>query len=134
MCQTVNMTMANQYCLWASCGEWCLTKTSGFCPQMHATVRRNGTDIRLENCTRITETECKQVMTINQCWKRVKVSMRRTPLTEAKYAFFYPIYLRSTFNPFNSFDIHRIHSKWFRWDRRHWPTNSTATMAPNVPL
>lgn len=61
MCQTVNMTMANQYCLWASCGEWCLTKTSGFCPQMHATVRRNGTDIRLENCTRITETECKQV-------------------------------------------------------------------------
>lgn len=95
MCQTVNMTMANQYCLWActlftnrlnklfqyfsssylklffppllcaplqaSCGEWCLTKTSGFCPQMHATVRRNGTDIKLENCTRITETECKQV-------------------------------------------------------------------------
>lgn len=60
MCQTINTTMANN-CPWASCGEWCLTKTSGFCPQIHAIVRRNGTDILLENCTRITTTACPQV-------------------------------------------------------------------------
>lgn len=60
MCQTTNTTMANN-CPWASCGEWCLTKTSGFCPQIHAIVRRNGTDIMLENCTRITTTACPQV-------------------------------------------------------------------------
>lgn len=60
MCQTINTTMANN-CPWASCGEWCLTKTSGFCPQIHAIVRRNGTDIMLENCTRITTTACPQV-------------------------------------------------------------------------
>lgn len=53
--------MANTYCNWASCGEWCLTKTSGFCPQIHATSRRNGTDIHLENCTRIQTTSCPQV-------------------------------------------------------------------------
>lgn len=41
MCQTVNTTIANN-CPWASCGEWCLTKTGGFCTQIHATVRRNG--------------------------------------------------------------------------------------------
>lgn len=60
MCQTVNTTIANN-CPWASCGEWCLTKTGGFCTQIHATVRRNGTDIQLENCTRIATTACPQV-------------------------------------------------------------------------
>ncbi len=60
MCQTINTTIANN-CPWASCGEWCLTKTGGFCTQIHATVRRNGTDIQLENCTRIATTACPQV-------------------------------------------------------------------------
>lgn len=60
MCQTINTTMANN-CAWASCGEWCLTKTSGFCPQIHATVRRNGTDVLFENCTRSIVTHCPQV-------------------------------------------------------------------------
>lgn len=60
MCQAVNTTMAN-YCGWASCGEWCLTKTSGFCPQIHATVRRNATDVLFENCTRSSVTHCPQV-------------------------------------------------------------------------
>ncbi|XP_067013120.2 uncharacterized protein Teh4 [Anabrus simplex] len=50
MCMTINTTMAKN-CQWASCGEWCLTKTSGFCPQIHVTVMRNGTGIRLINCT-----------------------------------------------------------------------------------
>ncbi|XP_043281034.1 uncharacterized protein Teh4 [Venturia canescens] len=60
MCQTVNATLVN-YCAWASCGEWCLTKTTGFCPQIHATVRRNGTDLSLENCTKFTSIPCPQV-------------------------------------------------------------------------
>lgn len=60
MCQTVNTTLVN-YCAWASCGEWCLTKTTGFCPQIHATVRRNGTDILFQNCTRISNIACPQV-------------------------------------------------------------------------
>ncbi|EZA57668.1 hypothetical protein DMN91_002525 [Ooceraea biroi] len=60
MCQTVNATMVNN-CGWASCGEWCLTKTSGFCPQIHATVRRNGTDVVFENCTKYSTIACPQV-------------------------------------------------------------------------
>ncbi|XP_066904096.1 uncharacterized protein Teh4 [Halyomorpha halys] len=57
MCQTVNTTMVN-YCDWASCGEWCLTKTSGFCPQIHVTTRRNGTKFTLEECTLGNTTGC----------------------------------------------------------------------------
>ncbi|XP_071572989.1 tipE homolog 4 isoform X2 [Temnothorax nylanderi] len=59
MCQTVNASMVNN-CGWASCGEWCLTKTSGFCPQYHATVRRNGTDVTFENCTKFSSIACPQ--------------------------------------------------------------------------
>lgn len=61
MCQTHNATMALSQCTWASCGEWCLTKTSGFCPQLHAIVRRNGTELLMENCTRTTLVSCPQV-------------------------------------------------------------------------
>ncbi|XP_072753814.1 tipE homolog 4 phospholipid transfer protein [Anoplolepis gracilipes] len=57
MCQTVNATMVNN-CAWASCGEWCLTKTSGYCAQLHATVRRNGTDVVFENCTKFNTIAC----------------------------------------------------------------------------
>lgn len=60
MCQTTNSTLVNN-CNWASCGEWCLTKTSGFCPQIYATTRRNGTDLLLENCTQISTISCPQV-------------------------------------------------------------------------
>lgn len=60
MCQTVNTTLTNN-CGWASCGEWCLTRTTGFCPQIHATVRRNGTDIIFENCTKFNSISCPQV-------------------------------------------------------------------------
>ncbi|KAL0124248.1 hypothetical protein PUN28_006239 [Cardiocondyla obscurior] len=60
MCQTVNASMVNN-CGWASCGEWCLSKTSGFCPQYHATVRRNGTDVIFENCTQFSTISCPQV-------------------------------------------------------------------------
>ncbi|KAL5292413.1 hypothetical protein ACFFRR_011308 [Megaselia abdita] len=60
LCQTIDRQMLPNNCPWASCGEWCLTKTSGFCPQIHTTVRRNGTDIQLNNCQRITNTSCPQ--------------------------------------------------------------------------
>ncbi|KAK0096352.1 hypothetical protein PV326_005700 [Microctonus aethiopoides] len=60
MCQTTNATLVN-YCAWASCGEWCLTKTTGFCPQIHATVRRNGTDLIFQNCTKFSSISCPQV-------------------------------------------------------------------------
>lgn len=61
MCQTVNTIFDKNYCPWVSCGEWCLTKTSGFCPQMYATTRRNGTDIQLENCSMYSTVSCPEV-------------------------------------------------------------------------
>ncbi|XP_034253156.1 uncharacterized protein LOC117652392 [Thrips palmi] len=57
MCQTHRTSDVNN-CNWASCGEWCLTKTTGFCPQMHVTVRQNGTDIVLNNCTSLSSVSC----------------------------------------------------------------------------
>lgn len=63
MCQTVNTVFDKNYCPWVSCGEWCLTKTSGYCPQIHATTRRNGTDIQLEGCTMYTSVSCPEVCT-----------------------------------------------------------------------
>ncbi|KAJ1531942.1 hypothetical protein ONE63_000582 [Megalurothrips usitatus] len=57
MCQTVRTSDVNN-CNWASCGEWCLTKTTGFCPQMHVTVRQNGTDLVLNNCTGLSNVSC----------------------------------------------------------------------------
>lgn len=59
MCQTINSTVSNN-CEWASCGEWCLTKASGNCPQYLVTVRQNGTEIGVENCTRLTSVSCPQ--------------------------------------------------------------------------
>ncbi|XP_037822995.1 uncharacterized protein LOC119611486 [Lucilia sericata] len=66
MCQTIQSDMPDSHCSWASCGEWCLTRTSGFCPQIYSIVRRNGTDIQLNNCTRITNTSCAMLELI-QC-------------------------------------------------------------------
>lgn len=60
MCQTVDTVMINN-CAWASCGEWCLTKTTGFCPQIHVLVRRNGTDLLFDNCTDIVSVNCPKV-------------------------------------------------------------------------
>lgn len=59
-CQTTELKMAIN-CSWASCGEWCLTKTSGFCPQIYTNVRRNASDIVLENCSRLNTNSCPQV-------------------------------------------------------------------------
>lgn len=52
-------------CSWATCNEWCLTKTGGFCPQINATARRNGTDVIFDVCnnSRTSNTSCPQVRT-----------------------------------------------------------------------
>ncbi|CAG9759793.1 unnamed protein product [Ceutorhynchus assimilis] len=57
MCQTINTSMINN-CSWASCGEWCLTRTSGFCPQIHATARQNGSIVTFLNCTSFNSSTC----------------------------------------------------------------------------
>lgn len=57
MCQTINTSISNN-CSWASCGEWCLTKTSGFCPQIYVTTRQNGTNLLLKNCTSVSSVTC----------------------------------------------------------------------------
>lgn len=64
MCQTVNLTMSKN-CTWASCGEWCLTKTTGFCPQIYVTVRQNGTNVAFQNCTRMSSISCPPVNKYN---------------------------------------------------------------------
>lgn len=61
MCQTVNLTMSKN-CTWASCGEWCLTKTTGFCPQIYVAVRQNGTNVAFRNCTRMSSISCPPVI------------------------------------------------------------------------
>ncbi|CAH1103619.1 unnamed protein product [Psylliodes chrysocephalus] len=60
MCQTINISTENN-CSWASCGEWCLTKTSGFCPQIHSTTRQNGTTVQFLNCTNFHASICPPV-------------------------------------------------------------------------
>ncbi|KAH1023568.1 hypothetical protein HUJ04_012748 [Dendroctonus ponderosae] len=66
MCQTINTSMINN-CSWASCGEWCLTRTSGFCPQIHATARHNGTIVTFTNCIAFSTSVCPPIN-----WKSLK--------------------------------------------------------------
>ncbi|GJQ67123.1 hypothetical protein Trydic_g21986 [Trypoxylus dichotomus] len=61
MCQTINTSMINN-CSWASCGEWCLTKTSGFCPQIQVTTRRNGTELQLQVYNTLYMANCKKII------------------------------------------------------------------------
>ncbi|OXA50724.1 Protein tipE [Folsomia candida] len=43
---------------WGSCGEWCLSKSSGSCTQILVDVRWNGTNIRLEQCSAVDVKYC----------------------------------------------------------------------------
>ncbi|XP_049807077.1 uncharacterized protein LOC126249465 [Schistocerca nitens] len=61
MCHTAETIMMKTNCPWASCGEWCLTRTTGFCPQIHVMVRRNGTEILFQDCMNIHNVDCPQV-------------------------------------------------------------------------
>ncbi|XP_014209479.1 uncharacterized protein LOC106640092 [Copidosoma floridanum] len=57
MCTTIRAANADN-CDWGSCGEWCLSKTSGPCVQIHVNLRRNGSSILLANCTNTTNKTC----------------------------------------------------------------------------
>ncbi|CAG7786301.1 unnamed protein product, partial [Allacma fusca] len=48
--RTVNCEGENSIPAWSSCGEWCLSKSSGTCTQISVDVRVNGTNILLEDC------------------------------------------------------------------------------------
>uniref|UniRef100_A0A6V7KJ94 Uncharacterized protein n=1 Tax=Bracon brevicornis TaxID=1563983 RepID=A0A6V7KJ94_9HYME len=57
MCTTIRTVNADS-CDWGSCGEWCLSKTSGPCAQIHVNLRHNGSTILLANCTNTTNKTC----------------------------------------------------------------------------
>ncbi|XKL61770.1 hypothetical protein PGB90_001603 [Kerria lacca] len=50
MCSTSKVITVEK-CNWGSCGEWCLSKTSGACVQIYVNLRRNGSNLNFENCT-----------------------------------------------------------------------------------
>nr|CAD7409061.1 unnamed protein product [Timema cristinae] len=45
-------------CEWGTCGEWCLSKSSGACIQIYVNLRRNGTDLLFQNCTNTANKTC----------------------------------------------------------------------------
>ena len=49
MCTTIERLETDD-CDWYSCGEWCLSKSS-HCVKLWAQVRKNGTDVLLQQCT-----------------------------------------------------------------------------------
>ena len=51
MCTTIERLETDE-CDWISCYEWCLSK-SNHCVKLWAQVRKNGTDIVLDQCTNI---------------------------------------------------------------------------------
>lgn len=50
MCSTSKVVTVDK-CNWGSCGEWCLSKTSGACVQIYVNLRHNGTSLDFHNCT-----------------------------------------------------------------------------------
>ncbi|XP_065222895.1 uncharacterized protein LOC135847351 isoform X1 [Planococcus citri] len=50
MCSTSKVVTVDK-CNWGSCGEWCLSKTSGSCVQIYVNLRQNGTTLDFQNCT-----------------------------------------------------------------------------------
>lgn len=57
MCTTTRL-MNTEVCTWTSCGEWCLSKSSGACQQIFVNLRRNGSNIMLNNCTSSANKTC----------------------------------------------------------------------------
>ncbi|XP_059046874.1 uncharacterized protein LOC131842352 isoform X1 [Achroia grisella] len=49
MCTTTRAVNKDN-CDWGSCGEWCLSKTSGACIQIYVNVRKNGSSLLLAEC------------------------------------------------------------------------------------
>lgn len=57
MCTTTRAVQV-ETCDWGSCGEWCLSKTSGACMQIYVNLRHNGSTIILANCTNTANKTC----------------------------------------------------------------------------
>ncbi|XP_017774029.1 PREDICTED: uncharacterized protein LOC108560833 [Nicrophorus vespilloides] len=57
MCTTTRAVTV-ETCEWGSCGEWCLSKTSGSCMQIFVNLRYNGSSIVLANCTNTANKTC----------------------------------------------------------------------------
>lgn len=57
MCTTTRAVQV-EACDWGSCGEWCLSKTSGPCMQIHVNLRQNGSNLLLANCTNTANKTC----------------------------------------------------------------------------
>lgn len=57
MCQTTR-AVTRDACEWGSCGEWCLSKTSGACIQIYVNLRRKGITLELINCTNTANKTC----------------------------------------------------------------------------
>ncbi|EFA10882.1 uncharacterized protein Teh3 [Tribolium castaneum] len=57
MCTTTRAVQV-EACDWGSCGEWCLSKTSGACMQIYVNLRHNGSNLLLANCTNTANKTC----------------------------------------------------------------------------
>ncbi|XP_019868511.1 uncharacterized protein LOC109597303 [Aethina tumida] len=57
MCTTTRAVTV-ETCDWGSCGEWCLSKTSGSCMQIYVNLRQNGSNLLMANCTNIAQKFC----------------------------------------------------------------------------
>lgn len=57
MCTTTR-AVNKDGCEWGSCGEWCLSKTSGACIQIFVNLRNNGSSITFANCTNSANKTC----------------------------------------------------------------------------
>ncbi|XP_075226948.1 tipE homolog 3 phospholipid transfer protein [Lycorma delicatula] len=57
MCTTTRAVNKDN-CDWGSCGEWCLSKTSGACIQIYVNLRQNGSSLLLANCTNSANKTC----------------------------------------------------------------------------
>ncbi|XP_058454391.1 uncharacterized protein LOC131432260 [Malaya genurostris] len=57
MCTTTK-ALNKDACEWGSCGEWCLSKTSGACIQIYVHLRTNGSSLTFQNCTNSANKTC----------------------------------------------------------------------------
>jgi hypothetical protein len=57
MCTTTR-AVNQDMCSWGSCGEWCLSKTSGACIQIFVNLRNNGSNMIFQNCTNSANKTC----------------------------------------------------------------------------
>ncbi|XP_067013562.2 uncharacterized protein Teh3 [Anabrus simplex] len=57
MCTTTR-SWHRDACDWGTCGEWCLSKSSGACTQVYVNLRNNGSNLLFANCTHTTNKTC----------------------------------------------------------------------------